>query len=436
MNAFDDAVAQALAGLTGGPGLAAVRRDAARRFKATGTPHVRLEDWKYTNLSPLLRAELRTAEAASAGGLAPADMDALPLAAAGRWRAVLVNGVLRPELSRLADLPGGVTVRTLRAAPSEIDWPALLDDPNGTSLRDLNTALLVDALLIEIAAEVELGEVLQIVSVTHDHPVSLLQCPRLLVRLGPHSRLRLLEEHVSHGVDTGLANVVTEVRLAQGAALEHHRLQNAATSAAHLGRIEVEVGADAAYGSDSVVFGGSLTRVDIDVALAARGARCRLHGLFVGTGDQHIDHHTRVDHRVGDTHSEELYRGILDQRSRGVFNGKVVVRRDAQRISARQTSNNLLLSREAEIDTKPELEIHCDDVACTHGATVGDLDPAALFYLRSRGVPEARARALLTYAFARAAIAHIPLLSLREAIERRFLDDTSYSLLGEALANL
>jgi len=197
--------------------------------------------------------------------------------------------------------------------------------------------------------------------------------------------------------------------------------------------VSAQLGAGSELYTDSVVFGGALTRVDIEVTLAARGARTRLNGLFAATGSQHMDHHTVIDHAVGDTHSEELYRGILDGRSRGVFNGKVIVRSKAQRITSRQASNNLLLSRQAEIDTKPEFEIYADDVSCAHGATVGQLDPAALFYLRSRGIAEAEARALLTYAFAEQVVDAIPLQSLRQAIEERFIGKRALSELTASL---
>jgi Fe-S cluster assembly protein SufD len=170
------------------------------------------------------------------------------------------------------------------------------------------------------------------------------------------------------------------------------------------------------------------------VALTGERATCRLNGLFSGSGEQHIDHHTTVRHQVGDTHSEELYRGILDDKSRGVFNGKVIVEKDAQKITAKQASNNLLLSRTAEIDTKPELQIYADDVKCAHGATIGQLDSAALFYLRSRGISEQKARALLIFAFAEEIIKTIPVDNLRSNLERRFIGHNQMSeLKSEAL---
>lgn len=412
------------------PWLAALNERGAHHFAAGGLPHTRLEDWKYTSLADL-PAPLRAAGAADAARLDAAAVADLPLAADTALRVVLVNGVVRADLSSLDALPTGLAVRPLATLA---EAPALLDGPAAAvPLSALNAALLADGLLVEVAADADPGLPLHIVVVADDADGALLTSPRIAIRVGPHGRLRVIEEYLGHAASGGVVNTLCEVVLDAGAQLHHHRLQGQPAASHHLGRIDVEVGRDAGYHSDVVSFGAALGRLDLDVVLAGGGARCVLNGLFVADGSQHVDHHTRVEHRVGDTHSEETYRGILDGASRGVFNGKVIVARDAQHITARQASHNLLLSREAEIDTKPELEIYADDVSCAHGATVGELDAAALFYLRSRGIPAAAARALLTYAFARAAIEHVPLDSLRGLVERRFLGHTDY---GEFLESL
>ncbi len=442
IDALDSAVQPQLAGLlqqtAAGDPFETLQRAAATRFRLLGLPSTALENWKYTNLAPAASAGLRVASAADAATLSAADFAALQLGGKSPHRLVVVNGRLRTDLSRLEQLPAGVRVSALRDAAASATLTALLQ---GTSDADgalpiLNAALMQDGVLIELAAEACLSEPLHIVLIGRDQDGGLLRSPRLVFSLGHHSRLSVIEEYLSAGADTGLTNAVSNGRLQTGATLEHHRLQTEALTASHLGQIDVTVGRDARFHSDSVVFGGNLTRVDIDVRLAERGGQCRLNGLFVGDGDQHIDHHTRIDHLVGDTHSEERYRGILDGASRGVFNGKVVVHRDAQLISARQASNNLLLSRQAEIDTKPELEIYADDVICAHGATVGELDAAALFYLRSRGIAEREARALLTFAFAEALVADMPLAGIRRWVEQRFLGHTDFSELTNALVAL
>ena len=256
--------------------------------------------------------------------------------------------------------------------------------------------------------------------------------PRIILNVGNNSRVHVVEEFRSLSDAPNLTNAVTQIHVGRGAHAYHHRVQGEAADSFHVGRLVIESSADSSVRSDSIVFGGGLTRVDIDVKLLEPGAACKLNGLFVGGGEQHIDHHTCIDHVVGQTTSEESYRGILDERSRGVFNGKVIVREDAQRISARQSSDNLLLSRGAEIDTKPELEIYADDVACAHGATVGQLDSSATFYLQSRGVPEREARRLLTYAFAQKLVEDIPVTGIREWIEHRFIGHNEYSQLLRA----
>jgi len=418
-----------------GTSLRSLRRAAAARVKEHGLPTVAEEHWKYTSLSRLSQAALRSATATDGSAVSATDLAALALATASRLRVVLVNGYLRADLSTLENLPTGVRVQSIATLaeqdPERLTSLLEADVAAGTTFQALNTALLGDGALIEIDNDVVLREPLHLVMLGAG--TELLRGPRVLVRAGRNSELRLIEEYLSLDAAGGLTNSVCEVKLDAGATVFHHRLANESAHSSHIGRVAVTVADQGNYVSDSLAFGGELTRVDIDIILSGRGARCRLNGLFVADGTQHIDHHTRVEHRVGDTHSAELYRGILDGRSRGVFNGKVLVARDAQQITAQQTSNNLLLSRLAEIDTKPELEIYADDVSCSHGATVGELDAAALFYLRSRGVSPQNARALLTYAFAQKIVDEIPLPGVRRWIETRFLGHTDYSQLLTAL---
>ena len=413
------------------------RRAAAAYVRAHGLPQPSDEAWKYTSLAALRDIAYRPATPRDAQAVSVEDFAALAQGVETPYRAVLVNGYFRADLSTLDRLPAGCTVRSLAAvlasAPDAQTIAGLVPDAaSAPAFTALNTALLADGLVIELAPDAELGEPLHIVAVANSG-TPLLRTARIIVRAGAGARARIVEEYLGMAADSSLTNVVTDLLLDRDAVIHHHRLQNEPITTAHIGRVSAQLGAGSELYTDSVVFGGALTRVDIEVTLAARGARTRLNGLFAATGSQHMDHHTVIDHAVGDTHSEELYRGILDGRSRGVFNGKVIVRSKAQRITSRQASNNLLLSRQAEIDTKPEFEIYADDVSCAHGATVGQLDPAALFYLRSRGIAEAEARALLTYAFAEQVVDAIPLRSLRQAIEERFIGKRALSELTASL---
>ena len=419
-----EALERILADLAPAGPLAEARLRAAEQVRAHGVPSTRQEAWKYTSLASLKDVAYRAASEADGAVLDAPSLAALPLASASPHRAVLVNGRFRADLSTLDALPAGVRVTSIAAAvAADAEHVATVYAEQYAPeavFTALNAALLDDGLIIEVDADSSLDAPLHLVFVAAG-ATPLLRTPRVIVRAGRHARLRMIEEFVGQDGDHGLTNVVSDLSLDEGAVVDHHRLQNEPVSTAQIGRVRATLAANATFNSDSVTFGGALTRIDIEVALAARGARCRLNGLFATTGTQHVDHHTLIDHQVGDTHSEELYRGILDGRSRGVFNGKVLVRRDAQCITAHQASNNLLLSRQAEVDTKPELEIYADDVSCAHGATVGELDTQALFYLRSRGIDEAQSRALLTYAFAEKVVETIPLDSIRHAIEERFI---------------
>jgi len=392
--------------------LAGARRAALAQFAAGGLPTPALEEWKYTDVSRLGRRALVPATRADAERLGASELAA---SAWGGTRLVVIDGHLRADLSDLGRLPTGVRVGALAADGT---LTAVRVDASRGGFAALNLALFGDGILIDVTADCPNDALLHVVFMSTAGE-GLLRTPRLHIRVAARARARIAEEYV--GTGGGLTNTVCECVLGAGAELIHYRLQNEAATASHIGQVMVEVDRDATYRAAVLAFGAALSRVGIDIALVAPGARCSLQGLFMATGDQHVDHHTRIDHTVGNTHSEERFRGILDERSRGVFNGKVVVARDAQGIGARQTSNNLLLSRGAEIDTKPELEIYAGDVQCSHGATVGELDRDALFYLRSRGIAQAQARAILTYAFAQEIIADIPLEALRDWVERRLL---------------
>ncbi len=419
------------------PWLRSLQREAVDRVAAQGLPVTTQEAWKYTNLASLSKTGFSLAEEHDRTSMSANAFGRIQLAADCTARIVFVNGGYRPALSKLGSLPPGLAVESIRAAlgagNDEVTAALGRAADKERIFTDLNTAFLHDGVVIEIGENLSVDEPLHLIFVGTTEESRLLRLPRVIVRGRRNSAIHIIEEYVSGAHDLGLTNGVTEITLDEGATIHHHRLQAESLDASHVGRLAVRIGANSTFVSDSIVFGADLTRVDVDVALIERGARCRLNGLFVAGGHQHIDHHTLIDHEVADTHSEELYRGILDDRGRGVFNGKVIVRKDAQHISAQQTSNNLLLSAQAEIDTKPELEIYADDVSCAHGATVGELDSAALFYLRSRGMNEQDARALLTYAFAQKVVENIPLEGVRTWVENRFVGHRDYSELGAAL---
>ncbi len=389
--------------------LAAWRADAFERFSALGLPSVRAEAWRSTSLAPLARSPWRH-EPAGPESVAPALLERLSFAGAfGGSEAVFVNGRWAAHLTNLEALQGqGVRVRSLRAALSA-DGAALgarlgslAGLPEDNSLVALNSALFEDGALVEIApgAVIEQPLHLLFVSVPGDGEGAALAHPRVLVLAGRGSQATLIETYGGAQNGCAFSNAVSEIVLEPGAVLDHYKLQRESLESFHVATLAVHQQRDSRFRDHSLCLGSALARNAIDVRLDGEGAACDLDGLFLGTGRQHLDTHIRVDHLRPHGTSRQLYKGVLDERARGVFHGLVLVRAGAQKTDAGQVNKNLLLSREALVDSTPQLEIRADDVKCKHGSTTGQLDPQALFYLRSRGLDEAEARGLLTYAFA------------------------------------
>jgi Fe-S cluster assembly protein SufD len=338
-------------------------------------------------------------------------------------RIVLVNGHWMPALSSIgAQLPG-MTLLTLKqwcehdpqAAAAFIAETAR-SQPN--ALEDLNRAFFEDGVVLDVAAGASPDQPIYIVHQWSEGATQLMSNPRLIVRAAANSRCTVIEHYVGSGAGECFTNAVSEIQVAAGARVEHYRIQQEAPRAFHIGHVNVRVQRDGQYASHDIALGASLSRLNLGTILQGPGAHVALHGLLAPLANQHLDSHTTIDHAAAHTSSDENYRGIAGERGRGVFNGKVIVRPDAQKTDARQSSRNLLLAAGAEIDTKPELEIYANDVKCSHGATTGQLDAAALFYLRSRGLDETAARALLIRAFAESVVSTIGPQALRCHLEK------------------
>jgi len=402
------------------PWLAKLRRDARARFEALGFPHVRLEEWRFTNPAPLTRAVF--ADAAVATGQVP------PLPALGAWDRVelaLVNGRYAPDLARVPGLPGGAWVGGLAAA---IANPIVADRITRTlgaiapwqerAFVALNTALIDDGILVHVAPDVKLAAPVHIGHAIHRHdggPVA--AHPRVLVIADRGARLTVIEDFRGSQRPGDFVNSVIEFDLGEGAEVEHVSLLGHVPDSLHVGAAFARLGAGAKFASRSIALGGQLLRRDVHVTFAGPGGEATIDGLYVTSGSDLVDHHTTADHAVPGCTSRELFKGVLTGASRAVFNGAVIIRPDAQKSDAAQQNQNLLLSEDATIDTKPELQIFADDVKCAHGATVGQLDDAALFYLRARGIDPAAARAILTHAFAREVVERIPHAGLRADVD-------------------
>jgi Fe-S cluster assembly protein SufD len=404
---------QAAAGAAGGPDwLLPHRRAGLDAFAGAGFPGRRDEDWKYTDLKLVARRSFASVAppAYTVPGIPGLDCPAL----------VFVNG----RLAETRGLPGGVSVSSLAEAvaaghPACRSLLGQVADAGRHRFAALSTALFTDGVLLDLADELALDAPLRLVFLAGGDSAAL-ACPRVLVRAGTNTRATLIEHYAGTGGEA-LTLAVTEMALGPGARIDHYRLQEEPGEAFHLGLLAARLGRDANLVSHSLSTGARIARFDLDVDLAEPGARVEMNGMYVTRDRQHADSHTRVDHSAPRTTSDELYRGVLAGNSRAVFNGKAIVHVGASGTDARQSNANLLLSPGAEVDTKPELEIYTDDVKCSHGATIGQLDRAALFYLRSRGIDEETATSLLTFAFADTVLARMTLAPVRRHAEQLVL---------------
>lgn len=419
-----DAFLAAFAGREpGGPSwLREQRRRAIARFAERGVPTTRDEEWKYTSLAPLAAMPLDLS--AEGAGEAPTDEALAPfLIGPAAWsRLVFVNGRYVAKLSTVRSLPTGGQVGSLAEAlitDAEVVRPylaAAAEEP-GDAFGALNQAFWADGAFVRIPADASVEEPIQLLFLATAREAPHAEHPRSLIVLERGSRLVLVESYVALGASAYLTNAVTEVVLRPGADLDHHRIVLEGGQAVHAGQTRVREERDSHLASCTVAFGGRLVRNDVSAVLDAEGAECRLSGLFVVGGEQHVDIHTVIDHVAPRATSRQLYKGVLDGTARGVFSGRVVVRPGARGTDAHQTNKNLLLSDGVEVDSKPQLEIFADDVKCSHGAADGQLAPDAIFYLKSRGLDEAAARTLLTHGFANEVLGRIRVGPIRSWCE-------------------
>jgi len=356
------------------PWLKLLRERAFARFAAVGFPTTHDEEWRFTNVSRIAR---------SAFPVIPADLQAV-------W----------PD-----------PVRPLASAEAEAHL-ARYAAFDANAFTALNTALLTGATLLAVPAgavvyqPIELSRAAQPGTSAH---------PRTLIVVGADAHCTIVETY--HGTGAYFTNAVTEIVAGDRSVVDHYKLQQESPEAFHVSSLQAQLGQSASFSTHNISLGGALTRNDIGAVLA-QGSDATLNGLYIASGSQHVDNHTVIDHALPHATSRELYKGILDGHASAVFNGRILVRKDAQKTDSRQTNKNLVLSEDAVIDTKPELQIHADDVRCTHGATIGQLDAEALFYLQSRAIGKRQARSLLTYAFAQDVVDRIKVRSLRDSLER------------------
>ena len=387
--------------------LQSLRARAAEHFEQLGWPTTRIEEWKYTNLAPLAKAEWKRADTVVAAEAGMASFCGRAIA-----ELVFVNGVYAPELCSGGGT-SGITVSTLKNAPPELVHAHFgkVADFERDALTALNTMHAQDGAVVEVTDAVE-GFVHLLFIGTDGYESH----PRNLIVAGRGSQLTIIESYIGSGAY--FTNAVTEIVAGDGAVIDHYKLECESLDAFHIGTVYAHQERSSSLTSHSVSVGGKLVRSDVSVALAGEGASLSLDGLFVANANQHIDQHTIIDHVKPHCDSSELYKGVLDGNGRGIFDGRIIVRPDAQKTLSRQENHNLLLSETAIVDSKPTLEIHNDDVKCNHGSTIGQIAEEPLFYLRSRGIDPEEARSLLVYAFASEIVDRMKVEPVREQIRR------------------
>ncbi len=418
--------------------LCQARETAIKRFARRGFPTQRDEDWKYTSVAAIENGRFGLLPTSTYEDLAavvtPLSVQVAALSLPDAHLLVFVNGRLERGLCRLGELPSGVVLagvgemlernpraleevlkKTVLKKTSEKTPAADVDHPS-SAFADLNLAFMSDGAYVFLPPGAIVEAPIQLLFIASEADLAVQ--PRNLLLAAEGSSAIIVEHHVAVGERSYFTNAVTQIVLGAGASIEHHKLQQESAKAFHIATVSVAQAADSRFISGSYALGARLARIGIAVELRAEGAACDLLGLYLVDGRQHVDHHTRIDHLKPRGTSREIYKGVLNGAARAVFNGRVVVHPDAQGSDAVQTNRNLLLSENAEVDTKPQLEIWADDVKCSHGATVGQLDEAQVFYLRSRGIDPASARALLTRAFAREMIDRVRFLSLQDRLDR------------------
>lgn len=403
------------------PWLQQRREEGLARFAEIGFP--RNEAWKYTQLALFARRAFHPA--AGPSGVDEQTLRQLGLEWPDAYRLVFIDGHYVLGLSKIDMLPEGVVLGSL--AEAYHNHPRILEqhlgcytDLTGEGLSALNTAFMQDGFFLNLSHGIGLEQPVHVVFLSSTNADGMAQ-PRNLIVAEAGSRAKVIEHYAALGEGTYFTNTVTEVAAHADSHIEHFKLQEESAKTLHVAALGVHQAGASRFDSHVMLLGGQLTRNAISTALDAEGAECNLYGLYLLEGRQHADNHTRVEHRKPSCASKEYYKGVLGGHARGIFSGRVLVAQDAQHTDSQQTNHNLLLSEDAEADARPQLEIYADDVKCSHGATVGQLDETAMFYLRSRGIDQGTARNLLIYAFAEEVLDFIKLPGLHEQMRGRLI---------------
>jgi Fe-S cluster assembly protein SufD len=408
--------------------LTPLRREAAEAFAALGFPAPDHEEWRYTNTLPITRAEY-----AMPTEQAELDLSSVLLADEASAELVFIDGRFAPWLSKIPTLKSSALgpLSVLGQQRAFIDRFGAAADLREHPFVALNTGMIEDAAVVSLGEGVVLDKPVHVVWAVSDEAGAIVSTARTLVFAGVNARVSVVETFVGLS-GAYLTNSVTELIAGDGSSIDYYKMERESEKAAHISMLASRIGRDASVATHTISLGGALVRNELHAVLDGEGGECNLDGLYLLHGEQKVDNHTVIDHARPHTTSAELYKAILDGKSNGIFDGKIIVRPGAQKTSSRQTNKNLVLSSEARADSKPQLEIYADDVKCNHGSTIGQLDAESLFYLRSRGVGEAQARNILTYAFASEVVDRIRIPLLREQLKRDILQRVPFER-GETL---
>ncbi len=402
--------------------LTARREAGIARFQETGLPTPKLESWKYTRLRPLDDTRYLPVQA----GEGNVSIDNVPGIGDVAARLVFVNGRLRDDLSDTRDLPAGVRFGSLESMlQDDPEWVeahmgAIAGDSDQAMIA-LNDAMMDSGFVLHVSKGTVLSKPVEVVYIGGLTAQAVAYFPRNLIVLDEAAEATLVKHHVGQGIGAYFTNSVSEISVGDAANFKHYKVQAENIYATHVATVHTHVGRDAQYEGFGLSIGGLLSRTETSVTLAGQGAHAGLHGAYMMRGNEHCDNTSVIDMAVPNTTCNQVFKGVLDDQSRAVFQGKIHVARDAQKADGRMLNKTLLLSNDAEIDCKPELEIYADDVQCAHGATTGQLDKTALFYLRSRGIPEALARNMLVQSFLGDALEEISNEQVREVFLDRVL---------------
>lgn len=401
-----------------------LRKSALARFEGMNFPTLKDEEWKYTNIAPILKHEF--IPSANIDEDKETDVSSHFISEVDSYKMVFINGIYKEDLSDLAGLPEGVEVTNLKSVINS-DSNLVEDEIKdhimfNNSFDALNISYASDGFIIRVADNLIIEKPFQVLFLNGNEKEKVLATPLNFVFAGKNSQVSIVVNFCGRKGKEYLLNSLTNINADQNAVVDFYKIQDDDENSFHIERTEIRQAKNSVVSHHNLSFGGLIVRNDINTKFEDEFTECNYNGLYLGNGNQHIDNHTFVDHAMPNCNSNELYKGILDDSSRGVFNGKIMVRKDAQKTNAYQSNKTILLSNSATIDTKPQLEIYADDVKCSHGATIGHLDDTAQFYITSRGIPSEIAKSMLLRAFVTDVIEKIKIDELREVINHKIFE--------------